>query len=182
MSVDLETTRQELSDVLELLEDSPDDEELLQLKRDLEELIALEAESDAEEDGDEDGEAAAATSSTGKSALPRGGDTEDAPRGQVKLAQSYDPSAARFLMKESVVRQQSETVSATAASPTAAKSTPKPAISSSSEFKIPDNLRLLPTDTDEEKLKKRKKVKRLKNKFKVAKGEVVSSEKVRAES
>ena len=42
MADDLETTKAELADILELLKDSPDDEELLGLKNDLEELIALE--------------------------------------------------------------------------------------------------------------------------------------------
>ena len=54
MSDDIATTKAELEDVLELLKDSPDDEELLQLKSDLMELIELAEGENDDEDGDTD--------------------------------------------------------------------------------------------------------------------------------
>jgi hypothetical protein len=54
---------------------------------------------------------------------------------------------------------------------------PLPKISTSSSFVIPESLKLLSTDTEELKLKKRKKVKTLKNKFNASMGIAISEEK-----
>ncbi|GMH88993.1 hypothetical protein TrST_g1678 [Triparma strigata] len=191
MSEDLANSKAELADVLELLLDSPDDEELLALKSDLEELIAL-AEDEAEDVAEDEAEDEALDSSA--SAPPAGGGGPAPISGPIssplqtglQTEKTYDRNAAAFLM------QGSSAVSAPSAptaddllndlddepsAPVAEVKKPKSKIKVDTEFEIPANLRLLPTDTEETKLKKRKKVKALKSKFKNIKSEVVATSK-----
>ncbi|GMI15347.1 hypothetical protein TrLO_g10516 [Triparma laevis f. longispina] len=163
---ELANTKQELADVLELLTDSPDDEELLTLKSDLEELIAL------AEDEDE-AEAEPTTSAP----------APDPPTMALQVEEkTYDRSAAAFLTGNSVSpagNDASDLLNDLEDSTPAPSETKKPKskIKVDTEFSIPQNLRLLPTDTEETKLKKRKKVKALKSKFKNIKSEVVATSK-----
>ncbi|GMH81312.1 hypothetical protein TL16_g08889 [Triparma laevis f. inornata] len=156
----------QLADVLELLTDSPDDEELLTLKSDLEELIAL------AEDEDE-AEAEPTTSAP----------APDPPTMALQVEEkTYDRSAAAFLTGNSVSpagNDASDLLNDLEDSTPAPSETKKPKskIKVDTEFSIPQNLRLLPTDTEETKLKKRKKVKALKSKFKNIKSEVVATSK-----
>mmetsp|Transcript_17245 Transcript_17245/g.35523 ORF Transcript_17245/g.35523 Transcript_17245/m.35523 type:complete len:218 (+) Transcript_17245:78-731(+) len=170
MSDDIADTRAELADVLALLADSPDDEDLLQLKSDLEELIALhEGEGEDDEDANEapsndiderDADDDIIGRTFSGAAGVNGGEERDYDDGGSAAYEGVPPSP--LSTEEKLASKPKKT---------------KPSITSSSEFKIPENLKLQSTDTEEEKLKKRKKVKRLKQKFNSAKGEAVSTEK-----
>lgn len=158
----------QLADVLELLADSPDDEELLTLKSDLEELIAL-----AEDEDEAEAEAEPTTSAPAPAPPAMALQVEE---------KTYDRSAAAFLTGNSVPpagNDASDLLNDLEDSTPAPSETKKPKskIKVDTEFSIPQNLRLLPTDTEETKLKKRKKVKALKSKFKNIKSEVVATSK-----
>ncbi|GMH77524.1 hypothetical protein TrRE_jg3170 [Triparma retinervis] len=169
MSEDLATSKAELADVLELLADSPDDPDLLQLKSDLEELIALAEGGDGDEEEDD---AADIDDLNDDGAIDDNiiGITLGGPPAP-SFENNDDGPSAGLGVPPSPLSTPSVDVEAS----NVKKS--KPTITSSSEFKIPDNLKLQSTDTEEEKLKKRKKVKRLKQKFNGAKSEAVSTEK-----
>ncbi|GMH97645.1 hypothetical protein TrVE_jg9445 [Triparma verrucosa] len=187
MSEDLANSKAELADVLELLLDSPDDEELLALKSDLEELIAL-AEDEAEDEALDSSASAPPAGGGGPAPIsgPISSPLQTGLQTGLQTEKTYDRNAAAFLT------QGSSAVSAPSAptaddllndlddepsAPVAEVKKPKSKIKVDTEFEIPANLRLLPTDTEETKLKKRKKVKALKSKFKNIKSEVVATSK-----
>ncbi|GMI35082.1 hypothetical protein TrCOL_g6163 [Triparma columacea] len=169
MSSELDDSKAELADVLELLADSPDDPELLQLKSDLEELIAL-AEGG---EGDDDKDDTAETDDLNDDDVADDDIIGRTLGGPPDLDNDEGLSSSLGAPPSPL---STPTVDSTLAAVSMAKKS-KPSITSSSEFKIPDKLKLQSTDTEEEKLKKRKKVKRLKQKFNGAKSEAVSTEK-----
>jgi hypothetical protein len=96
----------QLADVLELLLDSPDDEELLALKSDLEELIAL-AEDEAEDVAKDEAEDEALDSSAsappagGGGPAPISGPTSSPLQTGLQTEKTYDRNAAAFLTQGS---------------------------------------------------------------------------------
>jgi len=126
MSDDIATTKAELEDVLELLKDSPDDEELLQLKSDLMELIELAEGENDDEDGDTDDNIesdppAETVSISISSVLPSIDPPLNIP--------TYEAAAEAFSVSPATLN------GAPAPAPEKKK---KPTITSSTEFKIPE--------------------------------------------
>ncbi|GMI26275.1 hypothetical protein TeGR_g12334 [Tetraparma gracilis] len=142
--------RAQLADVEALLADDPGNDEFRQLKDDLVELLEI-TEEDEEPEAPKPAPATATAPAPAPAAPP--------PAAAAAAAAAPDLAALDSLL------------------PSAAPEKKRPAITSASEFVIPDNLRLAATDTEEAKAKKRKKVKALKQKFNTAKSSSAATEK-----
>jgi survival-of-motor-neuron-related-splicing factor 30 len=147
---------EQLSGVEELLQDDPSNEEFVSLKGDLLELITITKELVASEVASSSDSAGAAVAAAPQAeAIATIPVSEQAGAGDEAGGGGGDEAPAAAQQKKKAA----------------------PVYTSTSEFVIPDNLKIQNTDTEEEKLKKRKKVKGLKLKFKRSVGEAVVSEK-----
>jgi len=148
---------EQLADVDALLADDPSNEEFVQLKADLSELIEI---TKAEEEEEEEEEGGGATGTEAAEAAVSDAPT-DAP--DSNIADDFDAMIEKAEFSPAV--------------PVAEEPKKKKNITSGSVFVIPENLKVLPTDTEEVKLKKRKRVKGLKSKFNGVKSNAVATEK-----
>ena len=145
----------QLTEVTTLLTSDPGNEEYLQLQSDLVELVEITREEEGE--GGKEGGGGGDEDEGGGS-----DDAVDADEGDSEAA----PTAPT-----------TEPNHPSTSKPSSNTSSNKPAISGTSTFVIPDNLKLLSTDTEEVRLKKRKKVKGLKSKFNTIKSSALATEK-----
>lgn len=146
----------QLAGIEELLQASPDDESLLTLKKDLVDLIAL-TKSDAEAAA---AVIAAEMGSTEAPSIPPPPPLAEPPEPQATLEQAAEAGAA---------------AASSAASEKPNKKKQK--ITINSEFKVPAHLIAKETDSEQEKNRKHKQLKKLKNKFRQEKKEAEHSHK-----
>jgi len=163
-----------LDEINELLATDPTNDEYLQIKNDLLELIEI-----TKEELDSEPEPELTTQQQIPDAIPSFLEKTSASAAAWKstaadeLSNLYSDSAP----STNIINTYPATSSTQAAEPTPIeKNKKKSNITADSTFVIPDNLKLLPTDTEEAKLKKRKKVKGLKQKFKATQSDVVQKE------
>lgn len=141
----------QLADVQALLEDSPNDEALLSLKKDLEELLALT-----------------------KASLPESTTNTEKCTSAAAVAPVESAAALAAVAEEKASVSETTKETTTAAASAAAPSTKRKKLK---DFEIPQHLQPKPDDTEADTNKKKRAVKKLKNKWREQKKEVESFQK-----